>query len=269
MNSLIREAESLVGRGARELVLVAQDLTRYGKDLNGGESLEKLLRKLSNIAGLETLRLMYCYPESITDGLIKEIAENPKIAKYIDIPFQHADNEILKLMNRRSTRESQKELIKKLRVACPKIKIRSTFILGFPGETEKHFESLLDFLREERLDYAGFFAYSPEPDTPASKLKGRVPFRERRRRKNVAASVQYEVVLKENEKKIGQVLDVLYEDIDYKRGRFSGRIRESAPEIDSKVFFTSHFLLDVGQWYKVEITGVEKGYDLVGKAIEV
>lgn len=263
-DTLIAQACELSARGVKELILIAQDTTRYGADLGQGETLVSLIRELSKIKDIELIRLMYCYPEEITDELIQLIADNPKVAKYIDMPLQHADDRILRLMNRRSTYESLVSLIRRLRAACPDISIRSTFMVGFPGETEESFETLLKFLEETRLNNVGFFAYSDE-DTPSKKLPGKVLAAVKKRRLKIAAGLQQKIVLQQNSAKIGSTVRVVYEDIDYERGCFVGRTQHNAPEIDCKVFFTAEFA-DIGQYYNIEITGVD-GYDLTGRMV--
>lgn len=260
MEQLIAEAESL--GDLSELILVAQDTTRYGTE-NGGKSLlPQLIRKLSALENIGGIRLLYCYPEAIDDALIDEIAQNGKVIKYIDIPLQHSEDRILKLMNRRGSRAEYLALIEKLRSRIPGIAIRSTFIAGFPSETEEDAEALARFLREAKLTNCGFFAYSREPETPAYKLPGQVPAREKNRRVKMLYKVQREISEEFLRGKVGQTVDVLCDGIDYEREQFVGRAYWSAPEIDGKVYFNAPFA-EQGEVYKVKITRADS-YDLYG-----
>lgn len=260
MEQLIAEAESL--GDLSELILVAQDTTRYGTE-NGGKSLlPQLIRKLSALENIGGIRLLYCYPEAIDDALIDEIAQNGKVIKYIDIPLQHSEDRILKLMNRRGSRAEYLALIEKLRSRIPGIAIRSTFIAGFPSETEEEAEALARFLREAKLTNCGFFAYSREPETPAYKLPGQVPAREKNRRVKMLYKVQREISKEFLRGKVGQTVDVLCDGIDYEREQFVGRAYWSAPEIDGKVYFHAPFA-EQGEVYKVKIARADS-YDLYG-----
>lgn len=260
MEQLIAEAESL--GDLSELILVAQDTTRYGTE-NGGKSLlPQLIRKLSALENIGGIRLLYCYPEAIDDALIDEIAQNGKVIKYIDIPLQHSEDRILKLMNRRGSRAEYLALIEKLRSRIPGIAIRSTFIAGFPSETEEDAEALARFLREAKLTNCGFFAYSREPETPAYKLPGQVPAREKNRRVKMLYKVQREISKEFLRGKVGQTVDVLCDGIDYEREQFVGRAYWSAPEIDGKVYFHAPFA-EQGEVYKVKIARADS-YDLYG-----
>jgi ribosomal protein S12 methylthiotransferase len=262
MSDLLREAEDLAGRGVKELIFVAQDVTRYG----GGADLTELLDGLEKISGFEWIRLMYCYPEMISGRLINKIAGSRRIAKYIDIPFQHVDNGVLRLMNRRTTYESAAELIYAIRRADPSIAVRSTFITGFPGETEEAFEKLCNFISLYNLNNVGFFTYSREEGTPAYSLPDQIPQAVKRRRLKRLSELQREAVRYNNYKTIGKIFRVLYEGIDYERNLFYGRTEYNAPDIDGKVYFKGKFA-DVGKFYYVRITGVS-GYDLKGEIAE-
>lgn len=260
MEQLIAEAESL--GDLSELILVAQDTTRYGTE-NGGKSLlPQLIRKLSALENIGGIRLLYCYPEAIDDALIDEIARNDKVIKYIDIPLQHSEDRILKLMNRRGSRAEYLALIEKLRSRIPGIAIRSTFIAGFPSETEGETEALARFLREAKLTNCGFFAYSREPETPAYKLPGQIPAREKNRRVKMLYKVQSKISEEFLRGKVGQTVDVLCDGIDYEREQFVGRAYWSAPEIDGKVYFNAPFA-EQGEVYKVKIARADS-YDLCG-----
>ena len=261
MEDLVAEAESL--GELSELILVAQDTTRYGEDLYGENKFVELIRRLSALDTVGRIRLLYCYPEVITDALIDEVARNDKVIKYLDIPLQHSEDRILKLMNRRGTRSSYLDLIRKLRARIPGIAIRSTFIAGFPSETEEESASLASFLREARLTNCGFFAYSREPDTPAYRLPGQVSARVKSDRVRNLYAVQRQISEEFLRTKIGTVVDVLCDGVDYEGGRFVGRAYWSAPEIDGKVYFQAPFA-EQGKVYSVAVTGADS-YDLFGQ----
>ena len=261
MEQLVSEAESL--GDLSELILVAQDTTRYGSDLYGERKLVELIQKLSALESVEKIRLLYCYPDVIDDALIEEIAQNEKVIKYLDIPFQHSEDRVLKRMNRRGTRAEYLALLEKLRRKIPGIAIRSTFIAGFPEETEEETERLADFLREAQLTNCGFFAYSREPETPAYRMKGQIPSRIKEARVKKLYQVQEEIAKSFLRKKIGTSVEVLCDGIDYERKRFVGRAYWSAPEIDGKVYFNAPDA-EQGKVYSVKINGADS-YDLFGQ----
>jgi ribosomal protein S12 methylthiotransferase len=209
--SIVEEARKLAQDGARELILIAQDTTRYGQDLYGKYALDKLLQEVCRIDEVEWVRVLYMYPTRVTDELIRVIAREPKVCKYVDLPLQHVDDELLKLMNRHGRHEDARQTIDRLRQAVPDITIRSTFIVGFPGETEAKFQSLLDFLEEARLDRVGVFTYSPQSGTPASRFSGRVKQSVKERRRQEAMEVQRMISREKNASKIGQIMKVLIE----------------------------------------------------------
>lgn len=258
--SILAEAEELCGRGVSELILIAQDVTGYGKDLYGNPQLTELVRELSKL-DFKWIRLMYCYPELVTDELIAEIAENPKVAKYIDVPMQHVSDSVLKRMNRRSSHEQLCALCEKL--SDRGIALRTTFMVGFPGETQEDFNRLVEFTDRYKPYNLGIFAYSREQGTPSARLKNQIPKAEKSKRVNALGKAGLLNVRKLNSSMVGKVLDVVYEDIDYDRGMFRGRTQYSAPEIDGSVYFTGSFA-DVGNYYKVRITGYDD-YDLIGE----
>ena len=261
IEKLVEEAENL--GDVSELILVAQDVTRYGIDLYGQNELVELLQKLTALDNINSVRLLYCYPDMISDDLIEEIRNNQKIIKYIDIPLQHSEDRILKLMNRKGTRREYLELIQKLRNSIPQIAIRSTFITGFPTETQEEFEGLCSFIREAQLDNCGFFAYSKEPDTPAAKLKGQIPYAVKRARLKQLYSVQGEVCAHKLNSLVGKKLCVMCDGINYGKNCFEGRAYFSAPDIDGKVYFNSANAVQ-GQYYDVIITSSDD-YDLYGR----
>ena len=263
IETLVEEAKEL--GYLKELILVAQDVTRYGEDLYGGKKLVELLRELSKLNNIESIRLLYCYPDAITDELISEIKQNDKIVKYIDIPLQHSENPVLKRMNRRGTREEYISLIEKLRKEIPSIAIRSTFITGFPGETEEDFKGLLDFIKKVEFSSAGFFAYSREEFTPAYKLPNQIDESVKQSRLAKLYSAQKKISKKNLKKYVGQILEVVCDGIDYEKQSFFGRFYAFAPEIDGKVYFTYDGTIDQGETYSVLIENADE-YDLYGRA---
>ncbi len=266
IEDLIESAKELTEDGAKELILVAQDVTSYGIDLYGEFKLVKLLQELSKLEYLKQIRLLYCYPEKVTDSLIEEIATNPKIVKYIDIPLQHASTSVLKRMGRFGTYESYIELFEKLKKRIPDIAIRSTVMVGFPGETEEDFDDLVRFIKHIKPLNCGVFAYSDEEDASSRKLSGKVDEETKKQRLSDLIDVLAEISTDEKEKFIGKTLKVVYEDIDYDMNCFVGRSYISAPDIDSLVFFTADDLVQVGETYNVKITEVLND-DLVGEVI--
>lgn len=259
-DQLLREAAAL--GEVKELVLVAQDVTKYGSDLTGGENLVRLIRKLSALENVRKIRLLYCYPESVNEELIDEIAANDKVLKYIDIPLQHADDAVLKSMNRKGTYKSYLALIKKLKERVRGIAVRSTFITGFPGESEQAFETLLRFLEEAELFNAGFFKYSKEEGTAAAKMKNQLPERVKNARLRKLYAAQKKVVAKTLRALRGQTFDVLVEN--FNGICYEGRAYFNAPDIDGKVIFTGVGDFGAGDTVRVRVTG-HKDYDLFGE----
>lgn len=245
-----------------ELIIVAQDVTRYGEDLYGNKSLVVLIRALSQLENIGRIRLLYCYPDAIDDALIAELRDNPKLVKYIDIPLQHSEDRILKLMNRKGSREEYLALIRKLRDNIPGIAIRSTFISGFPTETDGEAEELCGFLRKAKLTNCGFFAYSREPDTAAYRLKGQITSYVKNKRVKKLYEVQSQISREILRSYVGQAIKVICDGIDYERGCFAGRAAFQAPEIDGKVYFRCPDAVQ-GAFYDVIITDTDC-YDLFG-----
>ena len=261
MEDLLLEAKEL--GDTAELILVAQDTTRYGEDLYGKNSFVALLQKLSALENIHSIRLLYCYPDVITDELIDEIANNPKIIKYMDIPLQHSENRVLKLMNRKGTREGYLALFKKLRERIPGIAIRSTFISGFPTETEEEFEGMLDFVKQAKLFNCGFFAYSKEPDTGAYRLKPQIHHATKQRRVRALYKAQEQIAAEILSGFVGKEIEVLCDGIDYEKGCFVGRAYFSAPDIDGKVYFYAGEAMQ-GERYLVTVDRADS-YDLYGR----
>ena len=262
MGDLIDEAKSL--GEVSELILVAQDTARYGQDLEPKISLVTLIKKLSLLSNVKAIRLLYCYPENITEQLIDELATNDKLIKYIDIPFQHADDKILKLMNRKGTGQGYLELVEKLKSRVSGIAIRSTFITGFPTEDDKAFDNLVEFIKNAKLFNAGFFKYSREKGTPAYKLEGQVKASVKTARHKKLYSVQKSVVKENYSKFIGKTIKVLAEGFDENELVYYGRAYFNAPEIDGKVYFFYDDEIEYGKYYDIKIIKAT-GYDLYGE----
>lgn len=267
MKSIVKEAESLAARGVKELVVVAQDTTRYGQDLYGEYKLAELLRKLAQIDGFRWIRVLYAYPERITDELLEVMASEPRIAKYIDIPLQHCNKQILRDMNRPGDRETIEALISKVREKVPGITVRTTLIAGFPGETEEQFEELCQFVKDMRFDRLGCFAYSPEEGTPAAEMEGQLDEQLKIHRAEIVTEEQMNIMAQENEKKVGQVVTVVTEGFDRFGECYFGRSEADAPDIDGKIFFTSEKKLSVGDFVKVALEDT-LDLDLIGSVVE-
>lgn len=263
---VVKEAEALADAGCKELILIAQDVTNYGYDLYGERRLPELLRKLVKIDGIEWIRLMYCYEDRIDDALIDVIRDEPKICKYIDIPIQHSSDSVLRAMKRRSTAGSIKETVKKLRTAVPDIAIRTTLIVGFPGETEEDFDELCDFVSEQKFNRLGCFAYSREEGTVAGDMENQIDEDIKQERLDGIMRLQLEISYKLNQKMIGKTLDILVEERD-EDGSYVGRSMYDAPEIDNSVLFTSLKPHKAGDIVKVKIEDAYD-YDLVGREVE-
>ncbi len=261
---LLEEAASL--GNVKELVLVAQDTAAYGKDLSPEKTLTELIRKLSALPNVFGIRLLYCYPENITEELIHEMSVNAKVIRYIDIPLQHASDAVLKRMNRKGTGAGYLELIERLRREVPGIAIRSTFITGFPGESEADFDTLVKFLEKAQLEAAGFFKYSREKDTPADKLDGHLPERIKTARLKKLYSVQKKIVSAKNKSLVGRTFNVLAEGFDDNALVYYGRAYFMAPEVDGKVYFFSGEEVEYGEYYRIKITK-SSGYDLYGERV--
>ena len=265
MEKIVEEAERLVARGVTELNVVAQDTTRYGEDLYGRLALPELLERLCRIDGVRWVRVLYCYPDRVTDRLLEVMAREEKIVKYMDLPIQHVNGRILKLMNRRGDAESLAALLEKIRAKVPGVVLRTTLITGFPTETEAEFEELCAFIGRAKFERLGCFAYSAEEDTPAGEMAGQVGEEQKRRRADLVMERQYRVMEEVNRAQLGRVLTVAAEG---REGRlWYGRSYMDAPDIDTKVYFTSRRRHAPGDYVEVEIDGVE-GYDLKGRALD-
>ncbi|NFA42174.1 UNVERIFIED_ORG: ribosomal protein S12 methylthiotransferase RimO [Clostridium botulinum] len=261
MENIISEATDLASKGVKELILIAQDTTQYGSDIYGKKNLHILLKELSNIEGIKWIRVLYCYPEAIYDELIEEIAANDKVVKYLDIPIQHISDHVLKLMGRKTSKKDITDKIEKLRNKMPNIVIRTTFIVGFPQETQEDFEEILEFLQEYKLDKVGVFKYSREEDTPASKMDGQIDESIKEEREEKLMLSQEKISNNINKLKVDKKYDILIEEYD---GEFyKGRNFEMAPDIDGNVFLESPKKLEIGEFVKVKIIK-NMDYDLIG-----
>lgn len=264
MENVIDEAKQLAESGVKELILIAQDTTSYGLDLYGELKLPELLNELCKIDSIEWIRLFYCYPDRITDELIETMKNQEKVVNYIDLPLQHADDKILKAMNRRGDQALIRNVISKLRTEIPDVVIRTTFIVGFPGEGEEEFETLAEFVNEIEFDRLGVFTFSPQEGTPAFDMEDQVDEDIKTRRGEVIMQDQYSIMEEKNNEKIGKTYRVVVEDYDGYSDSYTGRTYMDAPEIDGLVKFTSHKDLDIGDFVDVEIFDVED-YDLIGE----
>ncbi len=265
-DNIITEAKNLAASGVKELIIVAQDVTKYGIDLYGENRLAELLREICKIEDIEWIRLLYCYPESITDELIETIKTEDKICKYIDIPLQHSEDRLLKLMNRKSTKAEIVTLMKKLRTEIPDIVIRTTFIVGFPTETEEEFEALCDFAREMEFDRFGCFAYSPEEGTVAAKMEGQIDEEIKKERSEILSRQMNGIFDKKQAKLIGKEVRVIVDGYDEEEMLYFGRSYSDTPEIDLQMILSTEDELMPGRFVRVKITGAY--YDeLVGEVI--
>ena len=266
IEDIVKEAKDLETLGVRELNIVAQDTTRYGLDIYGEYSLAKLLRAITEATQIPWIRLLYCYPDKITDELIAEIRDNDRIVKYIDLPIQHISDHMLRAMNRHGDGATVRSVIKKLRDNVEDIVIRTTLIVGFPGETEEDFEELCEYVTEARFEHLGVFPYSREEDTPAYDMPDQIDDQIKQDRADIIMRDQLEINTANNEKKIGKVITVLCEDYDPVAQVHFGRSAADAPEIDGKVYFRAEKRIAPGSFVKVKVREV-LDYDLMGRAI--
>lgn len=263
---ILEEAKTLAENGVKELVVVAQDTTRYGEDLYGKSALPALLKALSQIEKLQWIRVLYCYPERISDELIDVMASSDKILNYLDIPIQHADAAVLKAMNRKGDKECLLALLKKIREKMPDVVLRTTLITGFPGETEEAFETLCEFVKEARFDRLGCFAYSTEEGTPAALLPDQIDEDVRKERGEVVMEQQYRIFEEKSQELVGKILPTVVEGYDAYTDSYYGRTWRDAPEIDGQVHFTCGYELQDGDFVEVEIFEVQD-YDLIGEVV--
>lgn len=267
LDNLVAQAESLAEKGISELILVAQETTLYGSDIYGKKSLPELLERLSGVEGIRWIRILYCYPEEITDELVDAIKRLPKVCHYLDIPVQHGSDTVLKRMGRHTDRAELEEIIGKLRNSIPDIALRTTIITGFPGETEEEFEELKDFVKKMEFDRLGVFTYSQEEDTPAAEMAGQVPEEVKESRRNEIMEIQQQIVFSKSESLAGSQMDVITEGYLPEEEVYICRTYRDAPDVDGYVFVSTDWQLMSGEFIKVEITGSD-GYDLAGEVLE-
>ena len=266
IEDLVAEAKDLESLGVKELVVVAQDTTRYGLDLYGEYALARLIRRISEETDIPWIRLLYCYPDKITDELVAEIRDNPRVLKYIDLPLQHISDHMLAAMNRHGDGKTVRGVLEKLKREIPDIVIRTTFIVGFPSESEADFEELCEFVKAERFDHAGVFTYSREEDTPAYDFPDQIDEQLKQDRMDILMRMQMEINEELNREKIGKVVDVICEDYDPVAEVHFGRSAADAPEIDGKVYFKSEKRIAPGSFVKVKVRDVVD-YDLYGNIV--
>ncbi len=263
MEDLLKQAERLAGLGVKELILIAQETTVYGRDLYGKKMLPVLLERLSKLEGIEWIRIMYCYPEEIDDELIEAIATLPKVCHYLDIPIQHCSDNVLKRMGRKTDRHSIESLVSRLRERIPDIALRTTLISGFPGESEEDFEELLEFVKKMRFERLGVFVYSREEGTAAYSMKPRVPVRTGRRRRDALMSEARKIAFENAEKMAGKRLKAIIEGRLAEDGVYAGRTYMDAPDVDGMIFIESERELLSGEMVDVRVLEA-KEYDLIG-----
>ena len=266
MERLLKEAQDLAAQGVKELILVAQETTLYGKDLYGEKSLPKLLRELCKISGIRWIRILYCYPEEITDELIQVMKEEPKICHYLDLPIQHANDTILKRMGRRTSKQELIDIVQKLRKEIPDICLRTTLITGFPGETQEQHEEVMEFIDTLEFDRLGAFTYSPEEDTPAATFEDQIDEEVKEDRQADIMELQQEIAFDKAEDMIGREVLVMIEGKVADENAYVGRTYRDAPNVDGLIFINTDVELISGDFAKVKVTGA-LDYDLIGELI--
>ena len=266
MERLVKEAEGLAKQGVKELILVAQETTLYGKDIYGEKSLHKLLKELCKINGIQWIRILYCYPEEIYDELIQVMKEEPKICHYLDLPIQHANDQILKRMGRRTSKQQLVDIVHKLREEILDIALRTTLITGFPGETKEQHEELMEFVDEMEFDRLGVFTYSPEEDTPAATMPDQIDEEVKEERQAEIMELQQEIVFDQAEDMIGREVLVMIEGKVADENAYVGRTYKDAPNVDGLIFINTDAELMSGDFAKVRVTGAVE-YDLIGELI--
>lgn len=266
MERLIKEAEELARQGVKELILVAQETTLYGKDIYGEKSLHKLLKELCRISGIHWIRILYCYPEEITDELIQVMKEEPKICNYLDLPIQHASDGVLKRMGRRTTKQELTDIIGKLRKEIPDICLRTTLITGFPGETDEQHEELMEFINIMQFDRLGVFTYSPEEDTPAAVMPDQIDEKVKEERQADLMELQQDIVFENAQNLIGREMLVMIEGKVADENAYVGRTYRDAPNVDGLIFINTDEQLLSGDFARVKVTGA-LDYDLIGELL--
>ena len=266
MERLVKEAEELAEQGVKELILVAQETTLYGKDLYGEKSLHRLIKELCKISGIRWIRILYCYPEEITDELIQVIKEEPKVCHYLDLPIQHANDAVLKRMGRRTSKEELVNIIGKLRREIPDICLRTTLITGFPGETQAQHEELMDFVDEMEFDRLGVFTYSTEEDTPAAVMPDQIDEEAKKERQAELMELQQDIVFENARNMTGREVLVMVEGKVADENAYVGRTYRDAPNVDGLIFINTDEELISGDFARVKVTGASE-YDLIGELI--
>ena len=266
MERLVKEAEELAEQGVKELILVAQETTLYGKDLYGEKSLHRLIKELCKISGIRWIRILYCYPEEITDELIQVIKEEPKVCHYLDLPIQHANDAVLRRMGRRASKEELVNIIGKLRREIPDICLRTTLITGFPGETQAQHEELMDFVDEMEFDRLGVFTYSPEEDTPAAVMPDQIDEEVKKERQAELMELQQDIVFENARNMTGREVLVMVEGKVADENAYVGRTYRDAPNVDGLIFINTDEELISGDFARVKVTGASE-YDLIGELI--
>lgn len=267
MERLLKEAQELADQGVKELILVAQETTLYGKDLYGEKSLHRLVKELCKIRGIQWIRILYCYPEEITDELIQVMKEEKKVCHYLDLPIQHASDAVLKRMGRRTTKKELIHIVTKLREQIPDICLRTTLITGFPGETQEQHEELLDFVDEMEFDRLGVFTYSPEEGTPAAEMDGQIDQEVKEERQAELMELQQEVAFDKAEEMTGREMLVMIEGKVADENAYVGRTYRDAPNVDGLIFINTDEELVSGDFVRVKVTGA-LDYDLIGGLVE-
>lgn len=267
MERLLKEAQELADQGVKELILVAQETTLYGKDLYGEKSLHRLVKELCKIRGIQWIRILYCYPEEITDELIQVMKEEKKVCHYLDLPIQHASDAVLKRMGRRTTKKELIHIVTKLREQIPDICLRTTLITGFPGETQEQHEELLDFVDEMEFDRLGVFTYSPEEGTPAAEMDGQIDQEVKEERQAELIELQQEVAFDKAEEMTGREMLVMIEGKVADENAYVGRTYRDAPNVDGLIFINTDEELVSGDFVRVKVTGA-LDYDLIGGLVE-
>lgn len=266
MERLMKEAEELAAQGVKELILVAQETTLYGKDLYGEKSLHRLIKELCKISGIRWIRILYCYPEEITDKLIQVIKEEPKVCHYLDLPIQHANDVILRRMGRRTSKQELMDIVSKLRKEIPDICLRTTLITGFPGETKAQHEELMGFVDELEFDRLGVFTYSPEEDTPAAVMPDQIDEEVKKERQAELMELQQDIAFDNAQNMIGREVLVMIEGKVADENAYAGRTYRDAPNVDGLIFINTDEELVSGDFARVKVTGAAE-YDLIGELI--
>ena len=267
MEDILKEAKTLAKKGIKELIIIAQDTTKYGLDLYGKPRLAELLKELSKIKELKWIRFLYSYPEGITDELIKTVKENDKICKYFDIPIQHISNDVLKRMNRKTSKDKIEKLIKKIRKEIPDVILRTSLIVGFPGETQSDFDELYKFVQKTKFDKLGVFGYSKEDGTPASKMQNQIHYKTKQARLNKIMNLQQDISKEKLEKNIGNTIEVLVENVSFDGKFLIGRTKNDVPEEDGIVFIkkTKDNENKLNKFIKCKVVDVSN-YDLIAES---